>query len=77
MEKEFLHIGSVVSLKNGTKKIMITGYYMPMDLKNNNKVYDYCACYYPEGVLDDGKFLFNIEQIDKVLTMQFKLEYKN
>lgn len=61
----FLPIGSVVILKNASKKIMITGY--SVKDKNTNKEYDYVGCKYPEGITVDRSYLlFNSEDIAKV-----------
>ena len=65
MDEKYLPIGTVVILKKGKKRLMITGY-SQVDLNNKEKVYDYCGCFYPEGMLDDSKFLFNHDQIEKV-----------
>ena len=63
---ELLPIGSVVLLKNGTKKVMITGFYTVSE-KNPNEVYDYIGCLYPEGIISSDKnLLFNHEQIANI-----------
>ena len=76
MKEKYLPIGTVVTLKNATKKVMITGY-LPMS--EENKMFDYNACTYPEGVLTADKTLaFNHDQIDKIDFMGFEDdEYKN
>lgn len=62
--KEFLPIGSIVLLKGGTKRLMICG---RIQQREEGEMYDYSACYYPEGILDpDNLFLFNNEDIDTV-----------
>lgn len=75
--KEFLPIGSVVLLKGATKRIMICG---RLQTKVDTKVlYDYSACYYPEGIIDPKDlFLFNNEDIDMVyfVGMQDVEEFK-
>ena len=48
--KELMPIGTVVTLKNGTKKLMIVGRLQAQ--KDSSKVYDYAACLWPEGTLD-------------------------
>lgn len=60
--KNLLPAGSVVLLKNATKKVMIIGV---LQIKaDEHKMYDYLAVPYPEGYLGDGKnFLFNHEDI--------------
>lgn len=64
--KQYLPIGSVVLLRNGTKKIMIYG---RRQIRNGEKLeYDYIACLYPEGnVGDNYRFLFNHEDIETVI----------
>ena len=65
MKREILPIGSVVLLKNATKRLMITGY--NMQEKNHKKIYDYCGCLYPEGILDTkSTALFDSQQIEKI-----------
>lgn len=63
--KELLPIGSVVMLKGGSKRVMIVGRIQRK--VGDNSIYDYSACYYPEGVIDPKDlFLFNNEDIDMV-----------
>lgn len=62
---KYLPIGSVVLLRGGKKRVMITGYFI--GTSDSNKVYDYGGCYYPEGNLDsNGAFIFDHEKIDKI-----------
>lgn len=66
MNDKYLPVGSVVTLKEATKKLMIIGY-LPMS--EDNKVFDYNACTFPEGVLDPDKTLaFNH---DKIATIDY------
>jgi len=63
-KKELLPIGSVVMLKDATKKVMITGYLASIDA---NTVFDYSGCLFPEGFLSSKQVcLFNHNQIDKL-----------
>lgn len=63
MNKKFLPIGTVVILKNATKKIMITGFLTI----TNDKIYDYSGCLYPEGIISNKQaFVFNHEQIERI-----------
>lgn len=63
---ELLPIGSVVLLKEASKRIMITGYYT-MSVDDKNKIYDYCGVLYPEGFISSNQIcVFNHEQINKV-----------
>lgn len=64
--EKYLPIGTVVMLKEGKKRIMITGF---LTTPNNDKekIYDYSGCLYPEGVLtSDQTLVFNHDQIDKI-----------
>lgn len=68
MEKKFLPIGSVVKLKEGTKRLMITGF-LPIEQKENGEknMWDYNGCLYPEGILNStNNYLFNHSQIEEV-----------
>lgn len=73
MKEKYLPIGSVVTLKDATKKIMIIGY-CPVE-KGKNIMYDYSACLYPEGVIDSNKMLlFNHNQIATIHFVGFESE---
>lgn len=66
IQKKYLPIGTVVMLKNGTKRVMITGF-CAMSKENEKKIWDYSGCLYPEGFLSsDQTCLFNHSQIEKV-----------
>lgn len=68
--KKYLPIGSVVLLKNGSKKIMIYG--RKQLAAETGEEFDYVACLYPEGNIDDDyTFLFNHENIDEVVFTGF------
>ena len=63
--RELLPIGSVVLLKNGTKKVMIFG--VKQTDNSDGKEYDYISVLYPEGnVGENGQFLFNHSDIDEI-----------
>ena len=65
MERNLLPIGSVVLLKGGEKRIMICGRIQTR--AGEDIIYDYSACYYPEGIVDPKQmFFFNNDAIDKV-----------
>ena len=65
--KQYLPIGSVVVLKNGKKKVMIYGR-RQRRIVDVDKEYDYLACLYPEGNIDeDYMYLFDEESIDQVV----------
>ena len=68
--KTYLPIGSVVILKEGTKKIMIYG--RRQKSTESGIEYDYVACLYPEGNISQKyTFLFNEENIENVIFRGF------
>ena len=65
MYKDLLPIGSVVLLKGGEKRIMICGRIQAKE--GDNTIYDYSACYYPQGMISaDDIFFFNRDAIARV-----------
>ena len=61
--KDLLPIGSVVTLKEGTKKLMIMGR-LQQNMKTK-KIYDYAGCLWPEGYMDkEHCYVFDHEDID-------------
>lgn len=79
MYKDLLPIGSIVLLKGGDKRIMICGRIQAKD--GDDTIYDYSACYYPEGIVDpESMFFFNRDAIDTVYFIGFQdkeeLEFK-
>lgn len=72
--EKFLPIGSVVLLKGGTKKVMITGYCMKTKEKPD-KIYDYNGCPFPEGMLkSDLTSVFDHNQISQVFFTGYRNE---
>ncbi|MCM1540559.1 MAG: DUF4176 domain-containing protein [Blautia sp.] len=73
MFERTLPIGSVVLLKGANKRLMIIGY-CKYKAGDDETVYDYAGCVYPEGFMSpETTALFNHEQIDKI----FALGYQN
>lgn len=65
MEKQLLQIGSVVSLKGATRKLMIIG--VIVHDTQSNTIYDYIGEPFPEGYIDaETMFLFQHEDIQEV-----------
>ncbi|MBR3897936.1 MAG: DUF4176 domain-containing protein [Bacilli bacterium] len=61
---KYLPIGSVVTLKNAIKSLMIIGY---CPVTNNNELFDYCGVLVPEGLLESDKFIvFNHNVVEKL-----------
>lgn len=69
--KKFLPIGSVVLLKDSQKRIMIVG--VRQKQADSDKVWDYSACLYPEGILDPERlYLFDTDQISRLYFIGFQ-----
>ena len=72
MRDKYLPIGSVVLLKGGKKRAMITGF-CSVAQENQDKIYDYSGCVYPEGYLSSNQVcLFDHDQIDKIFFTGFE-----
>ncbi len=62
---KYLPIGTVVTLVNGTKPIMIYG--RKQMQQGKQKIWDYVACLYPEGNIgDEYNVFFQHEEIAKI-----------
>ncbi len=57
MKRELLPIGSVVLLKGGEKRVMICGRIQTK--AGEDIIYDYSACYFPEGIIDPRRMFFS------------------
>ena len=69
--KKYLPIGSGVWLKESQKRIMIVG--VKQKQVDSEKVWDYSACLYPEGIIDPEKlYLFDTEQIERLYFIGFQ-----
>lgn len=69
-----LPIGSVVLLKNSTKKLMIIGF-AQVSANDPDKVYDYVGCVFPEGFIGpDQTFLFDSHQVEKIFALGYQDE---
>jgi len=64
--KEYLPLGSIVMLVDGQKAIMVYG--RKQIHAASGQEFDYVACLYPEGnINDDFTYLFNHDQIAEVI----------
>ena len=64
--EKYLPIGTVVLLKGGKKRTMITGF-CAKSIEDKSKIYDYSGCLYPEGFISSNQtLLFDHNQIDKI-----------
>lgn len=72
-----LPIGTVVLLKESTKRVMIIGVLQKsIDEEDGKEVlWDYSGVFYPEGYMGPDKtFLFNQSQIEKVYAVGYQDE---
>ena len=68
--KSYLPIGSVVLLNGGNKRIMIYGRQQAQI--ETKQEWDYIACLYPEGnINEEYMYLFNEEDIEKIYFLGF------
>ncbi len=73
MYKDLLPIGSVVLLKGGDTKLMITGRILSDERMQT--VYDYVGCFYPIGMTGDGEqFFFNRDAIEHTFFIGYQDE---
>lgn len=64
---ELLPVGSIVLLKDGEKKLMVSGI-KQMDAGGDGKEYDYLGVLYPEGHIGEQfQYLFNHDDINEVV----------
>lgn len=69
-----LPIGSVVLLKESTKKLMIIGF-AQVSANDPDKVYDYVGCVFPEGFIGpEQTFLFDSHQIERIYAVGYQDE---
>ena len=72
MQNKYLPIGSIVTINDSNKKIMIIGYYS-IKYMNVVKMYDYLGCVYPEGMLlPNDLYSFNHSDIVSIAFTGFK-----
>ena len=71
MNRNLLPIGSVVLIKGGQKRVMICGRIQTKS--GGDTIYDYSACYFPEGIIDPKQmFFFNNDAIERVFFIGFQ-----
>lgn len=69
--KKWLPAGSVVLLKDSTKRVMIIGF-LQIRQDDQSRIYDYSGCLFPEGYQDsEHVYLFDHEQIEKVYSVGY------
>ncbi len=72
---KYLPIGTVCTIKNHQKKVMIVGVFS-IEYNGTVKMYDYKGCDYPEGLLLSNKIQsFNHSDIENIVYMGYKDEF--
>ena len=79
--EKYLPVGTICLLKDGTKKVMVTGFCIKSP-EIQDKVFDYIGCLYPEGVISsDQNLLFDHSQIVQIFHKGYitpeETEFKN
>lgn len=72
-----LSLGTIVYLHEGHQKLVIIsgGALVPSEeIEGKPKLYDYSACFYPQGMNTDQVFYFNDENVEKVVFEGFRDE---
>ena len=62
-----LPIGSIVYLKEGSRKIMVLNRGAMLEQAGEPVMFDYSGCLHPIGLTAEQVFYFNEENIDKVV----------
>ena len=71
MYKDLLPLGSVVRLKEGTRRLMICG--RVVCRSGSDEIYDYVSCLYPQGVFgENGMYFFNRDAIEEYYFIGFQ-----
>lgn len=71
----FLPIGTVVLLKESTKRVMIIGVLQKQNVEDKEVLWEYSGVLYPEGYIGPDKtFLFNVDQIEKIYAIGYQDE---
>lgn len=71
-KQNYLPLGSIVYLTNGTKKLIIISRALVMRKDDTFLFFDYGGVPYPEGLMDDKIAYFQHEAINKVVFEGYK-----
>jgi len=64
--EKYLPLGSIVMLKGGKKRLMVTGFCINPN-EDPSKIFDYSGVIFPEGMISsDQTALFNHDQIERI-----------
>ncbi len=69
--KKYLPLGSVVLMKGGKKRIMVTGYAVKAP-ETGDRIWDYIGCLWPEGMITpDKNLLFDHKDIQQIFAIGY------
>ncbi|MBQ3599591.1 MAG: DUF4176 domain-containing protein [Lachnospiraceae bacterium] len=64
--KEIISLGSIIGIKGSSKKMLIIGRALFVNLSEGKKYFDYAAVTYPEGIMGDQIAYFQHEDIEHI-----------
>ena len=64
---DFLPLGTVLYVKGGFEKVMIISRGLLVKVGDGDRYFDYGACRYPQGMVQDQVLYFNQEDIAKIV----------
>ena len=68
-----LPIGTVIMLKGGNHRLMVTGY--AQKLQNDDALYDYVSCLWPEGYSGpDKSYVFNGDAVEMIYFIGYQTD---
>ena len=70
MYQNLLPIGSIVQLQGAEYRVMICG--RVLGKSGEDKLYDYAACQYPQGLMDAELIFFNRDDIQETYFIGFQ-----
>ena len=68
------NLGTILYLKNGTKKVMIIGRGLIIPVKEEKEFFDYSGVLYPEGINPQEMIYFNESDIDTIISEGYEDE---
>ena len=74
MEERFLALGTIIKVRDTEKKSMIVGRGLKLIQNEEEKIFDYGAVPYPEGIIGDQLCYINHVDITDVIYAGFKDE---
>lgn len=73
-KRDYLPLGSIVVLKGGIVKVLVTSRGLLVNHNGDTEFFDYAGVSYPRGLVDDKVLYFNIDSIGRVVFKGFSDE---